>query len=767
MDKGIKDHQPIDFSKLSEEKANALCQQYQIQLTPSERSHIQNHILKRPPTLAECLLWSIEGSEHCSYKSSKIHLKRLPTKAPNLMLAVGEDAGIVSIANSENGQHYGIAISHESHNHPSQIVPFEGAATGVGGNVRDISCMGAKVIAIADSLRFGQVSDNKTHWLKQGVVEGIASYGNALGLPNIAGDCYYHSDYQSNCLVTVIGLGLVEKSGIIHSYTPPESEGHQLILVGKPTDNSGFGGASFASIDLELEKANRGAIQEPNAFLERHLLKANEKLFELLKENNRITDVGFKDLGAGGIACAAVELAAHQGLGAKLQLENVHLGMNDINPTVILCAETQERFMWSVPKDLVPIILRHYNETFALPEVSSGARASVIGEITNAPQFVVTYHENVLVNVPSESVTSGLDIKRPYKARPNTKTKIDETPNIENLEKQLTTLLNDANIKTHKDIYQHYDKQVQGQTILERGKAASGVISPFNDDSYPKDIQNIGVSLSVHQNPFICQQSPYLGAQIAVIGALEKVISVGASPQAITDCLCFGSPENPYHMNDFVLSIDGIKDVCENTPLIEAPTHHLAIAAGNVSFYNQSQDDAIPPSPMISCLGKINDVKKVISASLKRSESHLYVLRGDYLSLAGSQFAHTFHKTKTFSTPTLDLKENAKRFLFMHQAINERLILSANPIHQGGLITTLCQQAIENQLGFHLNIESSENKTLFLFAETLGFVFEANAENEKALKILSEKHQLTIEKIGCTTSTAKISIDGEDIPLPL
>jgi phosphoribosylformylglycinamidine (FGAM) synthase-like enzyme len=275
----------FDFTELSHDKIRAVLQKYNLVLTVDEALTIQNTILKRPPTLAELVLWSIQGSEHCSYKSSRKHLKKLVTDGPNVILGAKEDAGIVEVARDKDGKRYGIVISHESHNHPSQIVPYEGAATGVGGNVRDVCCMGAEVIAVADGLRFGDINRQKTSWIQEGVVAGIAGYGNPIGVPNLAGDVYYDAGYNDNCLVTVVTLGVVRDDHVIHSYAPKNADNYVYILVGKPTDNSGFGGASFASTDLveENQERNKGAVQEPNAFLKRHLIKANYALFNILR----------------------------------------------------------------------------------------------------------------------------------------------------------------------------------------------------------------------------------------------------------------------------------------------------------------------------------------------------------------------------------------------------------------------------------------------------------------------------------------------------
>ena len=285
----------VDFTGLDHDSIKSKLSELNIPLSADEALMIQNEMLGRPPSLTELILFSIQGSEHCSYKSSRKHLKQFITDGPDVVLGAKEDAGVVAVATDNSGIRWCVVMSHESHNHPSQIVPYEGAATGVGGNVRDVMCMGAEVIACTDSFRFGNIKKQKTKWIHDGVVAGIAGYGNPLGIPNIGGDIYYDDGYNENCLVTLVTLGVVREDNIIHSYAPKNAEGYDLILIGKPTDNSGFGGASFASLELEEEKKdqNKGAVQEPNAFLERHLLKSTYALFKQLQKKDLINNVGF------------------------------------------------------------------------------------------------------------------------------------------------------------------------------------------------------------------------------------------------------------------------------------------------------------------------------------------------------------------------------------------------------------------------------------------------------------------------------------------
>ena len=399
----------VDFTGLTDPKIRIKLEKLNIPLTAEETLKIQNDMLGRAPSLAELILFSIQGSEHCSYKSSRTHLKQFTTDGPDVVLGAKEDAGVVAVATDNDGHRWCVVMSHESHNHPSQIVPYEGAATGVCGNVRDVMCMGAEVIACTDSFRFGDINSNKTKWIHDGVVAGIAGYGNPLGIPNIGGDLYYHEGYNENCLVTLVTLGIVREDQIIHSYAPKNADGYDLILIGKPTDNSGFGGASFASVELVEEKKdqNKGAVQEPNAFLERHLLKSTYALFDILKEKGLIDNIGFKDLGAGGVACASVELAETSGYGAEVWMDKVHISMDNLHPSVYLCSETQERFMWVSPPEITQLILEHYNKVFDLPGVSEGAQASVIGKIRDNGQYIVHNGDDEIVNAPATEITKG------------------------------------------------------------------------------------------------------------------------------------------------------------------------------------------------------------------------------------------------------------------------------------------------------------------------------------------------------------------------
>ncbi|HAT1756675.1 TPA: phosphoribosylformylglycinamidine synthase subunit PurL [Legionella pneumophila] len=751
----------LDFSSLNRGEIEKLLRDYNLNLSVDEALTIQNEFLKRPPTISECVLWSIQGSEHCSYKSSRIHLKQFNTSGPHVILGAKEDAGIVSVAQDKNGYRYGVIVSHESHNHPSQIVPYEGAATGVGGNVRDVCCMGGEVIAVADSLRFGDIKRARTHWIQEGVVSGIAGYGNPLGIPNIAGDVYYDPAYNENCLVTVVTLGIVREDHIIHSYAPPEAENYVFILVGKPTDNSGFGGASFASTVLEedSQEKNKGAVQEPNAFLQRHLLKANYSLFQLLREKNLIDRVGFKDLGAGGVACASIELAEAGGsYGAEIDLDKVPTGMPGLMPSVILCSETQERFMWVVPPDLVDTILKHYNETFALPQVSEGACAAVIGKIRTDGLYVVNYKGRELVRAKVPDVTKGIVYNRPHASSQKQNTEPVFLP-PDDYNQILLQLLAHENIASKEPIFEMYDKQVQGRTLIQAGWADAGVLQPFNESKYPEEIRKTGIALSLDQNPRYNKIDAYWGAVNAVVESVRNITAVGATPVAITDCLCFGNPEKPEQMREFVDSVRGISDACAAVHLKDHPQSTLPVIAGNVSLYNESVKGAIPPSPMISCLGKLPDIGFAITFDFKKSDS-LLILIGERKDECGGSVYYQLHNQLGSNVPKPDLSLFNREIHAVSSAIQHGLVNAAHDVSEGGVAVALAEMSFKNSLGVAVQINGELSADKLLFGETGGFILEIDKQHKAAFDKLVTQYQVPYMVIGHTTEQPVLQMNS-------
>ena len=742
----------IDFSSSTDAEITKTLKELNIPLSVDEVKKIQFSFLDRPATLTELVLFSIQGSEHSSYKSSKNHIKHFLTDGEHVILGAKDDAGVVSLSVDDSGNRYGLVVSHESHNHPSQIVPYEGAATGVGGNVRDVCCMGAEVMSLGDSLRFGDIDRNKTKWISDGVVSGIAGYGNPLGIPNICGDLYFDKEYNENCLVTVLTAGVVKEKNVIRSKVPKNSVNYDLILVGKPTDNSGFGGASFASLELEEEKEqqNKGAVQEPNAFLERHILKSTYALFDYLEEKNLINRVGFKDLGAGGVACASIELADAAGLGAEVWVDKIHTSMPELDGHIILCSETQERFMWACPKDLTQTILDHYNKVFDFPNVSAGAMASVVGKIINEKHYTVFYKNKKLVDGPIEKINEGFVYSRPMSEK---KTQLENDPLPEKIDYNdlMLKILSHENVASRAPIYESYDKNVQGRVVNERGGTNAGVVAPFDSKNFPKEIKDDCFSAALAHNPSIGKIDPYLVAQHAVIEACAKTVSVGASPLALTDCLCFGNPEKPEQMWQFSQSCIAIREACSLLHFNE--TDNLPIVAGNVSFYNQSGDRSIPASPMIGCFGRVSK-EQVLMNGFRSGDANIYLV-GETPAFIGGSIVADVLNIKNTKVQKIDVQKYSNMLNCVLKANSEGLISSGGYVGLGGLATCLFKMSFVNNVG--CSIEKDIDKNL-LFSENFAFVVEVFEESSSAFEGVLNKSKCAYKLIGKTNKSSKIVV---------
>lgn len=750
----------FDLEHLPDDQILEILTSHDIGLTLDEAKKLQFEILERAPTLAELILFGIEGSEHTSYKSSRPYLNLFNTEGEHVILGAKEDAGVVRIAKDRTGLGYAIVMSHESHNHPSQLVPYEGAATGVGGNVRDVCCMGAEVIAQADDLRFGTLDDPKNKWIYEGVVSGISGYGNPIGVPNIAGGLQFDKGYNDNCLVTVVSLGVLREDAIIHSYAPDRAAGYDLILVGKPTDNSGFGGASFASFELEKDhhEQNKGAVQEPNAFLGRHMIKSSTALFSKLRAMGVIERVGFKDLGAGGIACASVELVDTAGYGAILELERVHTAEGDFEPHVILCSETQERYMWVSPPDITPLILEHYNIEFALPEISRGAAATVIGRVTEEPDYIVTFHGKEMVHAPAGEVTKGFLHHRELGELPER----PEEPELEypeDFNSLLRALLSHENIASRHPLFEQYDKQVQGRTHIEAGEGDAGVMTPFNDASYPEEIRDVAITLTTDQNPRQNRIDPYQGGVNAVAEAFFNTAATGAEAVALSDCLCYGNPERPEQMRQFV---EGCKGVADAAAALDIP-----VIAGNVSLYNESGSGSIPPSPMIAVLGRIEHAERALSQHFSTHGLELYLLGERKDECGGSVYYDLFGYTGAH-IPTPDLKTLRQIAKGVRECAESGLISACHDISEGGLAVALAEMSFSREIGFSISIPSDNQlrEDTYLFGESFGMVIAAEPRHAAAVQAVFAEHGITPIPLGKTTETAEIRI-GSLITLPV
>lgn len=804
----------IEIKKNNDKKIGDILTQYGINLTVEEAKKVVR-MLGRNPTLTEATIWSIQGSEHSSYKSSRRHLKMLPTSGPTVILGPSEDSGIIELAREPGpkgvrgrgaiGKKIGIVISHESHNHPSQVVPYEGAATGVGGCVRDVLCMGAEVIASADGLRFGEITDNSASHIAQEVIRGIGGYGNPIGVPTIAGDTYFNKSFNDNCLVNVVTVGVLKEEEIIHSYAPQGAaqKGYEIILVGKPTDCSGMGGAAFASLKLdESEKEkNKGAVQEPNPFLKRHIMQATYDLFRIFKEKNLLEKVGFKDLGAGGVMCATVEMTAKSGYGAEIDLQKVPVAYPNLPPHIIACSETQERMCWIVPKELTKLVLKHYNETWGLPTIAVGACAAVIGTVSRG-NYVLRYDGTKVCDAKGVLITEGILCNRAVKPR-KIATKDPSIGLPRDLNKMLLSVLSHANIACKMPVYESYDKNVQGLTVIEPGWADAGVMAPlWNRTDIHPEIKNVGIALKIDANPRYGQIDPYLQAVNAVVEGCRNVAAVGATPWCITDCLNYGSPEKPEQMWEFVRGVEGIRDALTGIGLdlgqddevvdIKKPRRgpkpkkkkiieHFALPciSGNVSFYNESSRGRIAPQALIATLGRLPDVHKAITMQFKRSGNDIYLIGPRRSELGGSVYFDILGELGA-SVPQPNFDRASREIKVVTRLITLGLAESCHDIADGGLATTIAEMCMggtaEGMIGAKIDLTRTADITLSpknkkgerkkvilrsdikLFSETGGFIIEIPHDKAKKAAAVADRFGVPLIKLGITTEKRCLSI---------
>ena len=482
-------------------------------------------------------------------------------------------------------------------------------------------------------------------------------------------------------------------------------------------------------------------------------------MFEYFQKNNLCEEIGFKDLGAGGVACASVELAETSGYGSEVWLDNVHIGMEDLHPSVYLCSETQERFMWVCPPSITPKIIDHYNTKFDLPTVSSGAKASVIGKIRDNKNYVVHNGDEKIVDALAEEITKGFLYDRKFESPNHT----FREPNISapnNFNKILMDMISHENIASKSVVYESYDKQVQGRTIIEAGMSDAGVMAPFNSEKYPKEIQKVGIALSTDHNPNQSKINPYLGGVNATLESMRNVASVGATPHAMSDCLCFGNPEKPHQMWEFVEAVRGVSDTCKKMKLKEHPGSPTPIIAGNVSFYNESKSGSIPPSPIISCLGKINDISNVVTMSFKSPDSKIFMIGKRKDELGGSLY-YSLHKELGANVPNPNIDEVKNQIYAITDSIDNNLINACHDISDGGVAVTLLEMTFENNIGCSVNIPGKLSFEKLIFSETGGFIIEVIDSNIDAVKKIFQNYDLEIDLIGRTTKKKYFKINDK------
>lgn len=747
----------------SDEDLRRLANSEALALTPQELRAIVER-LGRDPTRAEAHAFSIQWSEHCSYKSSRALLSQLPTKGDDVLVGVGEDAGILR-AGFIDGKEYGVVVAHESHNHPSQVVPFEGAATGVGGILRDVLCMGARVVASADPLRFGPaVTGSHAAYVASGAVDGIAAYGNAVGVPNLAGDVYFHPSYRDNCLVNVVAVGFVENERIIHSRVPEGGEGYDLVLVGKATDASGFGGAAFASLALDAAEAeaNKSAVQVPDPFLKNVIMRASYAVFDIVHE--RRLKVGFKDLGAGGIMGSSSELCSAGGFGAAIDIDAVPVAMRGLSPFVIAMAETQERMLWAVPPSFTPELLAIYNERFTLPDVSANARAAVIGKATRDTRYVIRARGQSVCDVPisvlTQPVRANWALADPPAPGPET-----ASVDLGDPAAMLCSVLAHPDVCSRRPLIEHYDTVVRGATVIPSGYADAGVL-------LVKRGAPLAVALSVDGNPRYGAVSSKMAAEHAVVESARNVVAVGATPIGLTDCLNYGNPEDPVAYRELADGIEGLAQAARS--LTVASKDGLPFVSGNVSLYNHAASgSAIVPSAIVACIGRIEDVARTVTMQVLEEGQLLYLLGARRPQLGGSVLADALGLSKAGPLAPIDYAEtNATIAAVLHE-IRAGRIAAAHDISDGGLLACVCEMCLggdgDGSIGATLlpvqKWAPGVSASAALFGEAGGFVVAVPPQGQQQFEAAVRSCGAEPRHLGSTGGSSLKVGDACDIPL--
>ena len=688
-------------------------------LKPDEYARIKT-ILGRRPTSSELAMYSVMWSEHCSYKSSKIHLKQFGEKAVKsdaLLVGIGENAGVVDI-----GQNYAVTFKIESHNHPSFIEPYQGAATGVGGIVRDILTMGARPIAVMDPLRFGPADAEDTRRVLPGIVAGIGGYGNCLGLPNIGGEIVFDETYAGNPLVNALCVGVMKHEDI--KLATAHGTGNLVVLFGAKTGGDGIGGVSvLASETFNAAKpTKRPSVQVGDPFAEKVLI---ECCLEIFKAD---LVIGIQDLGGAGLSCATSELASAGSGGMQINLEKVPLRDQSLSPEEILMSESQERMCAIVE----PAKIKHFMAICKKWDVT----ATVIGEVTSGERLHITFNGELIVDVPPRTVAhDGPVYDRPIK-KPDYLEKLAKSTftvpmptDADEIKAAILKLIASPNIADKSWVTSQYDKYVQGNTVLAQPED-SGLIR-IDDKTH------LGVAVSTDANARWSYLDPYEGAKLALAESCRNIATTGAKPLAVTNCLNFGSPEDPGVMWQFAETVRGLADA--------ALELDLPITGGNVSFYNQTGDVAILPTPVIGVLGVIQDVRKRTPMGIPSAGLDLYVIGKYNSNLSGSEWAYLHGEIGNLS-PVADLvmEKRLVNFLLEGQPIFE----SAHDVSNGGLAATLVEAVLKNMIGARVDLNDVANA---LFSETPGRVLVSlkdTATNE--IVSLAGKYQIPIYKIGTT-----------------
>lgn len=683
-------------------------------------------ILGRTPTFTELGIFSVMWSEHCSYKNSIVQLKTLPREGKNLLVKAGEEnAGLIDI-----GDGLAVAFKIESHNHPSAVEPYQGAATGVGGILRDIFTMGARPIAALNSLRFGSLNDARTRYLFKGVVKGIGDYGNCFGVPTVAGEVYFEECYRDNPLVNAMAVGIVKHDRIAKAIA--FGEGNSVILIGSSTGRDGIHGATFASEEIsEKSEKKRPQVQVGDPFAEKLLLEAS---LEMIRGD---LIIGMQDMGAAGITCSTSEMSARGECGMDIDLDHVPLREKGMTPYEIMLSESQERML----------VIAQPGREEAVKEICAkwDLHAAAIGTVREGNLLRVRMHGEVVAEIPSQVLALGggapvyvREASEPAYLKTTRAFKPASLPQPKDLNEVLLTLLKSPSIASKQWVYRQYDSTVRTNTVIQPGGDAAVLRIKGSRK---------GLAVKTDCNARYVYLNPRRGAAIAVAESARNVAVTGARPVAITNCLNFGNPYKPENYWQFQEAIAGIGEACR---VLETP-----VTGGNVSFYNESPNAAVYPTPTIGILGVLDDVTCAMTSHFKNVGDEIALLGVNLEEIGGSEYLKTIHRQVTGDCPQLDLvRERAVQSACI-EMITARLLNSAHDVADGGLAVALaecCMMNEENLLGAEIVLTQYQRADFALFGESQSLVVISYAPQQREqVRSICAQHGVPLRVLGKVT----------------
>ncbi|MGE7665569.1 phosphoribosylformylglycinamidine synthase subunit PurL [Ureibacillus composti] len=689
-----------------------------------EEFEMVEKILGRLPNWTETGLFSVMWSEHCSYKNSKPVLRKFPTKGPQVLQGPGEGAGIVDI-----GDEQAVVFKMESHNHPSAIEPYQGAATGVGGIIRDVFSMGARPIAMLNSLRFGELKTERGKYLFEEVVAGIAGYGNCIGIPTVGGEIQFDPCYEGNPLVNAMCVGLIDHKDIQRGIAA--GVGNTVMYVGAKTGRDGIHGATFASEELsEASEEKRPAVQVGDPFMEKLLLEA---CLEVVKSDAL---VGIQDMGAAGLTSSSAEMASKAGSGVEMNLDLVPQRETEMTAYEMMLSESQERMLLVVKKgreDEIKTIFDKY-----------GLDAVAIGHVTDDKMLRLVHKGEVVAEVPADALAEDAPVYHKPSAEPayfaEFQAMDNAEPEVQDYKETLKSLLQAPTVASKEWVYDQYDYQVRTSTVVTPG-SDSAVVRVRGT--------NKGLAMTTDCNSRYIYLDPETGGKIAVAEAARNIVASGGQPLAITDCLNFGNPEKPEIFWQIEKSADGIAAACTalNSPVI----------GGNVSLYNERSGEAVYPTPTIGMVGLVQDLAHVTTQEVKCASDVVYLIGETKTEFGGSELQKLVHGKIFGQAPTIDLDIEAARQQALLTAIREGLVQSAHDVSEGGVSVALVEKAFgANDLGLYVTLEGSAVTALFSESQSR---FVVTVKEENAARF--EEVVTDAKKIGIVTDDAKVTINGE------